>query len=130
MSLLTKGRPKLRAEDFDSGETAVKKLNTQVLEPVYSRLEALERISFVDLVLTTKNPVGNTWPIACPTPPWQVKSILLGNIWNVTANSPEALAGSVQFNYDPTGKQIFIQWINLSAAQQYRITLELKGAAP
>ncbi len=127
MTLLTKSRAKVRPEDFADAATATKKLNTQVLTPIYSRLESLERKLFVDLTLTTKTPVSATWPYPCPAPPWQVRGIFLANLWNVTDNSFEPTAAIVPFRYDPTGTKLFIQGINLTAGKQYQLTLKLEG---
>src|SRR5512135_435854 len=122
----TKTRPKMVADNFQDAPTAAKVLNTQILTPLYTRIEQLERRQYITFSITAAAVVANTFPFTLPTPSFAVKALHVSQVWDATNNTaPQGLDLPV-WRYSADGA-LRLEWWGLTASTKYNVTLEALG---
>lgn len=119
-------RPTVTPEQAADAPTLADSLNTQVLTPLYARIEALEKRAVVRVSKTTGATPANLFPFVLPTPPFPVRSVQLTNAWDETNNAAPTTIGACISRIRPDGK-IEISFLNLAASTVYTLEFTLHG---
>ena len=96
----------------------------EVLMDLYRRLEALERVTYYDLTVTTDT--ASSASVSFAKPDWPVRAVYLAKLFNVTTSNDDYLSQSLMWH--ATEKEILIPVIFFSSASsKYQMTLEVRG---
>lgn len=126
--LPNKGRPKLINNDAADAATLVKTINTQLMQPLYGRVEALEKQAFIEIQVTTPTPYTGLFPLSLPAPAFIVKALHLAYIRDNTNNGAAvATISPPQWEYRTSGALVLTRLTTLSDATNYTLRFEARG---
>jgi len=126
LNLGQRTRPRLIADNFQDAGTAATTINTQILQPLYGRVENLEKHSTVEVTVTTPNPASGLFPLTIPAPSFPVKTLALGYIRNNTTRAPETTVDTPQWEYTSSGA-LQITALTLTASTNYTLRFYVRG---
>lgn len=127
LQLVKKARPRVVQNDTVDGATLAKTLNTQILNPLYTRVEALEKTSYIEVRLTTPTPYTGAFPLIVPAPGFTVQHLGLSYIRdNTNKGAPLTTVPGVQWAYSDSGA-LTITAMVLSDATDYTIRFKAEG---
>jgi hypothetical protein len=106
---------------------ATKALNTQILDPLYNRIQQLEKQVVVQTTIKTGATLADTFPVTLPTPPFPVQAMWVGNSWNETDDEPGQTTNAPSWRVRPDGR-LTLEWLNLGkTSKTYSVTLVMSG---
>ena len=116
-------RRQLRAADLATPDLSALNLN-DLVKALQLRLEALERVQYVDVSITVGG--SDMSPVSIAPPPWPVKGIFLARAWDATLGIPAAYV-RIGWEQDANGLAVAM-WIgDVSVGTTYDLTLEVRG---
>jgi hypothetical protein len=117
-------RAQLRSGGLSDAATSAKSLN-EVLANLYQRIEALERVKFIDVEVVT-DAAGVASGISIAKQPWPVKAVYLARFWDATTGIA-GTAGLINWTTGPTGTSVTLYAGSVSPSRTYDVRLELRG---
>lgn len=125
--LSKRGRPRVVENDTATGATLARTLNTQILNPLYTRVEALEKRAYIEVKVTTPTPYTGLFPLIIPAPSFVVQHLSLAYIRNNTTNGAAlTTVPAVQWDYSDGGA-LLVTAMTLSDATNYTIRFKAEG---
>lgn len=114
-------RTQLRASELTTPEASARNIN-EIFRELQQRLEAVERVLFVDVSIT---PSGNAATAVVGVPSWPVRGVYLARAWDSALSVPAfpRLGNRVV----PDGLELSLYLGDVSVGTRYDLTVELRG---
>jgi len=113
----------MRATALKDASSSAKNIN-DVLSNLYERIEALERVRFVDVVVVT-DAAGVANAITVTHDDWPVKAVYRAQVWDRTTNITSA--ATMTWGRVPGGITATLGAGTISPSRTYDVRLELRG---
>jgi len=113
----------MRAKALKDSSTSAKSIN-DVLSNLYERIEAAERVRFVDVVVVTDG-AGTANDITVAHSDWRIRGVYRAQVWDRTTNVSSV--ARIQWGFVPGGITASLYAGDISPSRTYDVTLELRG---
>lgn len=121
---MTGRRDQIRDAELADPRTSARTLN-DILRDVQTRLEALERMRFVDVQIVTDSS-GVASAVSVAQPSWPVRGVLLLRAWNATTKAP-FIPARIGYEAGVSGLSVSLYAGDLSPSTTYQLRLEVRG---
>lgn len=118
-------RTQLRAGELATPTDAARNIN-DLLTEMQQRIEALERVLFVDVTVTVDSN-GVMSPCTVTPPAWPVRGVFLARAWDDTNKLPAVALRPPGWQVDKSVITIALWVGDVSPGTRYDLTLRLEG---